>query len=79
MICSTGPYLSEEDDGVAEGLDAVVGLVAGGLVGVLAEAPEGAPAGAGVAELVALVVESFFSPFDASFFSPSVGGFILSE
>ena len=69
MICSTRPYLSEEDDGDDEGLGAAAGLLAGGLAGVLTGAAEGVPAGAGAAGLVA--VESFFSP--------SVGGFILSE
>jgi hypothetical protein len=70
--------LSEEDEGVDEEFGAVAGLLAGGLADVFAGAAEDVPAGAGVAGLVA-VVESFFSPFDASFFSPSVGGFILSE
>lgn len=79
MICSTRPYLSEEDDGGDEGLGAGAGLLAGGLAGVLAGVAEGVPAGAGWAGLAAVVVGSFFSPFDASFFSPSVGGFILSE
>jgi len=73
VICSTRPYLSEEDDGDDEGLGAVAGLLAGGLGGVLAGGAEGVPAGAGWAGLVAVVVGSFFSPFDASFFSPFSG------
>jgi len=77
-MCSTSPYFSEDEELVA-GLVAGAGLLDAGAVAALAAVAAGVLAGAGVAGAAGGVAGSFFSPLPVSFFSPSVGGFILSE
>ena len=67
-------YFSDEDV-----VDEELGDAAGALDVVLACVEVDVPAGAGAAGLAGVPVVSFFSPLAEAGFSPSVGGFNLSE